>query len=150
MRFSSAKQLEFSQLFGATGSQADVANPDSSIPNASTGAASFPDFGGYDPAFAANSKLAGRINAANISDNELREFLRERKRLLTKKLEGKITRRESNRLEYVRWTLDRIEDARDGHVLEMLENSVAQYEHLAEDLNGLLARLEESLPSKKD
>jgi hypothetical protein len=149
MKYSSARQLELDYSLDAATAESNVAGTASRTSNASTEGASFPDFGRYDPAFAANSKLAGRINAANISASELREFLRERKRLLTKKLEGNITQRESNRLEYVRWTLDRIEDARDGHVLEALESSVGQYEHLAEDLTTLLASLERNLPSKK-
>ncbi|MGO9049120.1 MAG: hypothetical protein ACLQFW_19940 [Xanthobacteraceae bacterium] len=110
---------------------------------------SFPDFTRYDATFAAAAKVAGKINAASISDVELRELLRERKRLLTKKLGGKITPRESNRLQYVRWTLDRIEDARDGYILDALESSVSRYEQLAQDLTNLYSRLGAELPSRK-
>jgi hypothetical protein len=134
----------------------DYSSPASSAEIAPAGARSsstetlrVPDFSRYDDDFAARSKLAGRINAANISDSELREFLHERRRLLTKKLDGNITRKEINRLEYVRWTLDRIEDARDGYVLEALENSVVKYDQLADDLKDLYASLDLKRPAKK-
>src|ERR1700739_4944549 len=106
MKQSSARQLELDYTAGVTpNSQAEFVQAPSGTDSASTEPVSFPDFARYDAAFAAASKAAGRINAAAISDAELRELLRERKRLLTKKLDGSITPRESNRLQYVRWTL---------------------------------------------
>ena len=149
MRNSSARQLELDYDSDSSVAQSSVVDGAAAKSAVATGGADFPDFGRYDAAFAASSKIAGRINAANISDAELRELLRERKRLITKKLEGTITRKESNRLEYVRWTLDRIEDARDWHVLEALESSVIRYERLADDLSDLFANLNAKLPTKK-
>lgn len=156
MRYSSARQLELDYTSGATsdtgsvnGSTGDTRAAPTGYESVSTDPINLPDFARYDAAFAAASKAAGRINAASISDAELGELLRERKRLLMKRLDGKITPRESNRLQYVRWTLDRIEDARDGYILEALEDSVARYEQLAEDLTELYSQLETKLPSKK-
>jgi len=119
MRKSSATQQAFD--FYTTGA-ADPNEPDavaaavrSAIPIYSSSAPfKFPDFGRYDAAYAATSRIAGRINAANISDAEHGALRRERQRLLDKKLDGTITRKEANRLEYVRWSLDRIEDAKHG------------------------------------
>src|SRR5437868_566106 len=65
---------------------------------------------------------AGRLNAGQASDRELAELLAERKALLAKKLEQTLNREDSDRLEYVRWSLDRIEDARHGHALDQLEH----------------------------
>jgi hypothetical protein len=144
MRYSSARQLELDISSGASGPQPNEVNSVTSGP-----AHAFPDFVRYDAAAVAASKLAGRINAARISEAELDDLLQERKRLITKKLNGEINRRESNRLEYVRWTLDRIEDARDGHVLEALENSVVRYEQLANDLSDLYENLGVELRRKK-
>lgn len=154
MKQSSARQLEPDNTGAATpGTQVGASYaPSLNGPDAGTAATdpvSFPDFAHYDAAFAAASKAAARINAASISDAELRELLRQRKRLLTKKLDGDITPRENNRLQYIRWTLDRIEDARDGYILEALESSVARYEQLAEDLTDLYSRLDAKLPSRK-
>jgi len=46
------------------------------------------------------------------TESEQQQLLDERQTLLDKKFDGSITRQEANRLEYVRWTLDRIELAR--------------------------------------
>ena len=73
-------------------------------------------------------RMAGRLNAANVSEAEHRVLLNERQRLLDRKFSGEMTRKESNRLEYVRWSLDRIEDAKNGDALDRLEASVARYE----------------------
>lgn len=77
------------------------------------------------------------------------ELLRERERLLMKKFEGTITRKESNRLEYVRWSLDRIDDARHGQGLEALESAVSRYEDVLTGLRSLGLQLEERLPSSR-
>lgn len=82
-------------------------------------------------------RMAGRINAASISEAEHNALLRERQRLLDRKFAGELTRQESNRLEYVRWSLDRIEDARHGDALDSLEASVANYERFLSDLQAL-------------
>jgi len=57
--------------------------------------------------------------------------------LLDKKFSGTITRKEENRLEYIRWSLDRVEDARHGEALERLEDAVRQYEDFLSDLRYL-------------
>lgn len=96
-----------------------------------------PDFRVYDQAHAEMSRQAGRLNAASISDREHDELLSERQVLLDKLFAGTLTRRESRRLEYVRWSLDRIEDARYGLMLDMAENEVSIYERFVEDLGRL-------------
>ena len=159
MKYSFARQFEFDYSGGTSAAASSIVDsiligsgaskPSPTSTGKSTEATNFPDFGRYDQAFAATSKIAGRINAATISNADFRDLLRERKRLVEKKLKGEITRKESNRLEYVRWTLDRIEDAREGHVLEALESSIVRYEQLAQDLSDLYANLGAKLPSKK-
>jgi hypothetical protein len=100
--------------------------------------------------YASTARLAGRIQAAHISEEEYQSLLDERQILLDKKFSGLMTKRESNRLEYVRWSLDRIEDARYGQTLDMLQNAVTQYERLARDITQLEAKLREySQPSRK-
>jgi hypothetical protein len=103
----------------------------------------------YDPVSAATSQIAGRMNAASVSDREREELLRERASLLNKKFAGQITRKESHRLEYVRWSLDRIEDAKHGYALEALDEAVTRYESILDELKKLGLQLEAQLPRKK-
>ncbi len=83
---------------------------------------------------AQTARMAGRINAAGVSKDEHHALLRERQALLDKKLSDGISRRELNRLEYVRWSLDRIEDARHGQALDLLEGYVTKYEDFLSEL----------------
>ncbi len=78
--------------------------------------------------YAATARQAGRINAANVSQGEYESLLAERQKLLDKKFSGEMTRAESNRLQLVNWSLDRIEDARHGLELERLESLVSSLE----------------------
>lgn len=59
-----------------------------------------------------------------MEDQEAIALLDERQALLDKKFDGTITKSELNRLEYVRWSLDRIEDARYGENLDALAKKV--------------------------
>src|SRR6267142_4796435 len=138
MKTSSARQLELDysggetlQARGRIDFASDAANARrgdvSSEIASSTSVQSLPTFDRYSQMYALKSRMAGRINAAGISDEEHQVLLRERQRLLDKKLAGEISAKESNRLEYVRWSLDRIEDAKYGQALDILEGSVAKY-----------------------
>jgi hypothetical protein len=86
-------------------------------------------------------KLAGRLNASAVSDEEHKDLLAERQQLLDKHFAGTITRKETVRLEYVRWSLDRIEDAKHGASLDRLEARIAEFEKLAEHLGHLQEEL---------
>lgn len=100
-----------------------------------------PQFGGGVYALAA--RIAGRINAASISEDEHQDLLRERQALLDKMFgEGPFTRKERNRLEYVRWSLDRIDDAKNGYILDAIESSVTQYEHLLHELRDFKSQID--------
>lgn len=92
---------------------------------------------------------AARINAANASDRELDALLAERKLLLKRQMAGTMSRAESDRLAYVRWSLDRIEDARHGHALDRLEEAVASYKRALSDLQHLGSTLRGHLPSSR-
>ncbi len=90
--------------------------------------------------------MAGRLNAATVSERERIELLHERQHLVDKELDGTITKKEANRLAYVRWSLDRIEDARHGGALDTLESFVVQYEQLVKEIDNLQSQLNERLP----
>lgn len=100
-----------------------------------------PDFGTRGALYALTARLAGRVNAANISEKEHEELLHERQKLLDKILDGSISRSESLRLEYVRWSLDTIEDAKHGYILDALEDAVAVFERFAADVANLNTQL---------
>ena len=103
----------------------------------------FPDFSRYGGIanYAITARLAGRMNAASVSPAEHRDLLREREQLLKKKYGNGLSPRETRRLDYIRWSLDRIEDARHGQALDELESRVELYERFEVDLRRLIADL---------
>lgn len=109
----------------------------------------FPDFKPTDAAYAVAARIAGRINAASISLEEIKCLLDERQSLLDKKFAGSISRRELIRLEYVRWSLDRIEDAKYGQTLDILESYIAQYEEHRRNIASFEMQLSDLLGKKR-
>ena len=150
MRNSSAKPVDsaYRDIGGTGGSYGGAAA--SSVPESVTTPGSpldqatirFPNLGRTSGAFAITSRLAGRINASSASELELKGLLSERQTLIDKKFANTITRAESNRLEYVRWSLDRIEDARYGMTIDMLHNKMAEYENFLQQIDDLSVRPE--------
>lgn len=104
----------------------------------------WPTFESHSGVYAQAARRAGRLNASSASDDELNALLAERQALLDKKFAGTITRPELNRLTYVGWSLDRIEDARSGGALDELENAVTRYERFAEELSTLQKQINQS------
>ena len=80
------------------------------------------------------ARRAGRMNASSISSEEEKALLQERQALLDKKFAKTITPKDSNRLAYVRWSLDRISDAKHGTDLDALEAEVGRYERFAQEV----------------
>jgi len=155
MKSSSARQFRLN--FEPSGTIGDRRNALSSAPVAldDSSAEETPNLGSWssplnesrpvypDSAFAVTARLAGRINAASVSQEEHTQLLKEREQLLDKKFASGLTPKEANRLKYVRWSLDRIDDARSGVVLDMLENAVVRYEKFQSDIQSLLRQLED-------
>jgi len=148
MKYSSAAQLNL-EYEGHTASEEIGGLGSIGSRTTATDAAHSPSSIAYDPAYAANARIAGRINAASISEHEHEALLKERAHLLNKKFEDTATRQELNRLEYVRWSLDRVEDAKYGHVLEALDDAVTRYENVLAELKKLEGKLGERLPRSK-
>jgi hypothetical protein len=140
MRSSSARQLEFDDgvLLGTPSAADASASAPLRVPN----------FGVNNQVYAATTRIAGRLNAANVSEREHKSLLQERQALLDKKLGGRITRKEENRLEYVRWSLDRIEDAKYGHALDALEGRIGAYEQFLSDMGNLREQLAQHIQQK--
>lgn len=158
MKHSSTAQLEF-RYFEDDAASDEIAiddlrggRPKSAIKDvrrAKTIGSNIPNIQPHDAVYAATSRIAGRINAANISQEEIDNFLAERQKLLDKQFAGSITRQDQIRLEYVRWNLDRIEDARFGQSLDRLEAYVSQYERIFDQIEQLQMQLVELVRRKK-
>ena len=114
-----------------------------------TGSLKAPNFGDLASIYAITSRRAGRLNATKITPQEHDALLRERQELLDKKFAREISRRETNRLEYVRWSLDRIEDAKHGEALDALEAAVGQYEQFEDSLLDLKEQLMQALEAER-
>jgi hypothetical protein len=144
---SPARQID-ADFSGATGGLASsstaVAGP--GIGNRATGdiidLPRFPKFTYTTRAEAAASRIANRVNARAITDADHKLLLNERQELLDKELAGSITPEEKNRLAYVRWSLDRVDDARFGADLDRLESVVHRYERFQQDIEQFRRELE--------
>jgi hypothetical protein len=144
MARSTAQQLEFTGLDNPPANIREVSRGSATEP-AGTSTVEFriPEFDGQRRLYASATKRAGRINANSISESEEDALLAERQTLLDKVFNESITRPETCRLEYVGWQLDRIEDARGGITLDMLEDAVNAYERLAADIQSFRDQLAE-------
>ena len=81
-----------------------------------------------------SAKITARRNAINVTKEEVEAFLSERKNLIVKQLESELNRNEMCRLEYINWSLDRIDDAKDGYGLDILETMAERYEEFLEEI----------------
>ena len=88
------------------------------------------------------ARLTARMNASAATETERAALLAERASLLDKKFANTMTREESSRLDYVRWSLDRIDDAKHGEALDNLETKIGEIKKLSDELHGLFSQLE--------
>jgi hypothetical protein len=116
---------------------ASAVTPPSSTSGRSTPVGDFEVQGSETGAKQQIARLTARLNASKVSDVEAKAWLEEREQLVTKQLEGTITKKELARLDYVRWSLDRIEDGKHGAVLDELESHIVQFEKVANQLSRL-------------
>lgn len=89
---------------------------------------------------------AGRELASRIPEDERNALIAEHQQLSQKVFRGGLSASEERRLRYVRWSLDRIEDAANGahldHLRElaaMQEGIAAKVERFAEQVRGVLS-----------
>ncbi|TXM91964.1 hypothetical protein [Methylobacterium sp. WL116] len=107
--------------------------------NTAVEALSLPTFDARN--YAATSKIAARVHTANVSQGEIDKLERTRRALLDKKYAGEIRQEEINKLAYVRWSLDRIEDAKYGTSFDLLEEKVIAVERLIKEMAVLKSKL---------
>lgn len=141
------------RLDEASGVDEEIANFGPVIPPQSGNTSLFPSpsrEGVSSDTIAATARIAGRLSAAKIPQHEVNQWLRERSLLLDKKLSGSLSAKEARRLQYVRWTLDRIDDARYGIALDKLEEAVRLQEEMAAKIQALTTELHAASKTKND
>lgn len=144
MSNSSAGQIDYSPLDSAAAQRLVDAEPqtDSTARSSdSSTALAAPQFDNLSGVRAHAARIASRINARSVPQDEIDQLLRTRNKLLDKKLSGTATRQELNRLEYVRWSLDRIEDAQVGDNIDRIEDFVTKYENFLAQIEMFRADL---------
>jgi hypothetical protein len=145
MRSTATTKLIHSYEPDESGAAPTKVSVDTVAPN-STSNLRLPNFD-YGDAVAA--RIAGRRNALKATEAEQDALLLERQLLLDKHFAGTISPKETNRLAYVRWQLDRIEDARYGDAVDFLESAVERYERLSKDMAELTEQLTKAIKEKK-
>jgi hypothetical protein len=153
MRTSSARQLELSDLNTIDHIQSDqgaVGSVEKARPLSGASVTEFTPLSAPSAsAYAVASRLLGRLNTTMVEPQELKDLLRERQQLLDKKFDRSITRQEENRLEYIRWSLERIEDARSGQSLDVLEGLVGGYRQFISDMNTFGSQLQRAASKRR-
>ena len=83
-------------------------------------------------------KKLNRAITRRISSKDEADLFDEHNALVEKKFRDGLSQKEERRLIYVRWQLDRIDDAKHGEYLDILESMVAEREHFAQQIGYLL------------
>lgn len=68
-------------------------------------------------------------------------LIEERNLLVSKKFDEGLNKNEENRLAFVRWQLNRIEDAEIGDDLDKFEKMASEYEKFSKDLEKLITAI---------
>lgn len=91
-----------------------------------------------------SADLIKRLNRAitkKTPAEEVKSLVDERNILVMKRTKAGLTRDEERRLTYLRWQLDRIDDAQYGEILDIFEKTAEEYERFASDIDSLLTQL---------
>lgn len=96
-----------------------------------------PDFRAYGTPSAVRQATA-RLSAAQVSQKEQDQLNAEHGQLAVKVMMGQATEQELRRFEYVRWSLDRIEDALIGPYLDALDAEITAHERLSYDIDKFI------------
>lgn len=97
-----------------------------------------PGFSGLSPD---NIRQINRVITRKIPQSERQQIIDERNQLVRKQFKGGLSVKEENRLKYVRWQLDRIDDAETGGFLDYLQIITEGHEKFAKELQGLLGQM---------
>lgn len=95
-------------------------------------------------------KTINRAITLKIPQREKDNLINERNQLVEKQFKGGLSAKGNRRLTYVRWQLDRIDDAESGEFLDYLERMTDTHEKFEKELKGLMNQVEmiKSRPTK--
>jgi len=82
-----------------------------------------------------------RFITRQVSDEAKDALIEEHKSLVNKMFQEGLSEREKRRLTFVRWQLDRIDDANEGYVLDALTEFVEEYEAFAENIKEIIKKI---------
>lgn len=94
-------------------------------------------------------RRAARLNAASIDNSEYEKLLNERANLVKSKFSDCLSAKQERRLRFVHWSLDRIQDARQGEAFDELESMIELYERVGQDIQNLLSRLDQNSGNRR-
>jgi hypothetical protein len=89
------------------------------------------------------ARRSAREYLRSVQADALKKLIEERNHLLQKKAlgAGNFTSDDSRRLRYIRWQMDRFDDAMNGESLDTIEMVLNRYEELAGNLRATLETL---------
>jgi hypothetical protein len=96
-----------------------------------------------------NIRKINRAITRKIPEAEKKRIIHERNQLVQKQFKAGLSIKEKRRLKYVRWQLDRIDDAESGEFLDYLEKLTEGHEKFAKELNGFLTQIQNIQTSPK-
>ena len=88
-----------------------------------------------------NIKKINRAFTKRIPLEIEEDLIKERNQLVRKKIKEDLTKREQIRLTFLRWQLDRIDDAKHGEHLDLLGRIVEAQEEFTEEIGMLLSQI---------
>jgi hypothetical protein len=88
-------------------------------------------------------KEINREVTQKIEPEAKNNLIEERNKLVNKKFKKGLNKNEERHLTFVRWQLDRIDDAESGNTLDLFEKFVDEHERFAGEIESLLTELKE-------
>jgi hypothetical protein len=88
-----------------------------------------------------NIKKINRAITRKMPEAERKQIISERNQLVQKQFKVSLSIKEEKRLKYIRWQLDRIDDAESGEFLDYLEKITEAHEKFAKELNAFLTQI---------
>lgn len=90
-----------------------------------------------------NRKLIERNAVLQVCADQEEDLLQERSKIIKDKYLGDgISKDQAKRIKYINWMLDRIEDAKSGDYLDLLETTVKSQKLISNDLTSFLDEVE--------
>jgi hypothetical protein len=98
--------------------------------------------------FSETIKKMNRELAKKISLQDEKYFITKHSELVRKKFTGGLSNDEQKQLDFIRWQMDRIDDARNGEHMDHLTQIIESHEEFAQDLEKILSKIGVQSPKK--